>query len=220
MSPYSKTINWDKTRLDSTSRIWELYHENSKQTPFDLFPNTDEIKIWKNELSLQIPFATNYNQRLIKTEKIPKDNLVLKSILKHSFDGLADAICPIEILIHLPSNHGGQCGLYHFNPENNQLMIINHQISPQLSNTEITILATCFFEKLTTPYGERGYRNALLMGGRVLQNLLLAARVDNRELNIKEIYMDREIEDYLKIDGINHSLIAVGTIPYTDNNKL
>jgi SagB-type dehydrogenase family enzyme len=77
----------------------------------------------------------------------------------------------------------------------------------------LTIFITALFERTVFKYGERGYRFILLEAGHVAQNInLVAAALGLGCLNIGGFF-DREIDDFLSLDGITHStiyMIAIG----------
>src|SRR5829696_9188569 len=83
------------------------------------------------------------------------------------------------------------------------------------------IFVSAIFVRSTFKYGDRGYRFVLLEAGHLAQNAILTAA----ELGLAAApiggYMDREVDDYLDIDGLNESTIYIMLIgqPETDTSK-
>ena len=76
----------------------------------------------------------------------------------------------------------------------------------------LTIFITPLFERSVFKYGERGYRFVLLEAGHVAQNLnLVATALGFGCLNIGGFF-DREIDQFLALDGIAHSTIYMMAI--------
>jgi SagB-type dehydrogenase family enzyme len=75
------------------------------------------------------------------------------------------------------------------------------------------VFITAFFERTIFKYGDRGYRFILLEAGHVAQNLnLVSNALGLGSLNIGGFF-DREIDDFLNLDGVTQSsiyMIAIG----------
>ena len=72
---------------------------------------------------------------------------------------------------------------------------------------------TAMFERTVFKYGDRGYRFTFLEAGHVAQNMsLVATALGLGCVNIGGFY-DREIDEFLGIDGLTHStlyMLAIG----------
>jgi len=137
----------------------------------------------------------------------------------------AGALYPLELFFYSEDVTGIDSGLYHYNPTRNSTQLVRSgnekdRITDALvqgsaaRSASVTIFLTAIFEKSTFKYGERGYRFILLEAGHVAQNInLVATALGLASVNIGGFY-DREIDDYLGIDGLTHSTIyltAIGT---------
>ena len=134
------------------------------------------------------------------------------------------ALYPLEIFFHTACVKGLQAGLYHYNPLAHHLSFLRNEdgterllaalVQPELARgAAIIIFLTALFERSTFKYGNRGYRFILLEAGHVAQNVnLVATALGLGSVNIGG-YFDREVDDFLEIDGVTHStiyLIAIG----------
>ncbi|MDT3776149.1 SagB/ThcOx family dehydrogenase [Nitrospira sp. MA-1] len=128
------------------------------------------------------------------------------------------ALYPLELFFHTASLKGHSSGIYHYNPSEHCLRHLQegdntHRISlglvqPELAQgTSLIIFLTALFERSTFKYGERGYRYILLEAGHVAQNLNLVANALGLGCVNIGGYFDREIDEYLDLDGITHSTI-------------
>jgi SagB-type dehydrogenase family enzyme len=136
----------------------------------------------------------------------------------------AGALYPLEIFFHNSQAEGLEAGLYHYNPVEGHARLIaagdatasiaEALVQPEIARgASVIFFLTAVFERSVFKYGNRGYRFALLEAGHVAQNINLVAGALGLEcLNIGG-YFDRQIDDFLDIDGITHStvyLIAIG----------
>jgi SagB-type dehydrogenase family enzyme len=128
------------------------------------------------------------------------------------------ALYPLEIYLHATRVHRLDRGLYHFDPEDLTLDVLrpgdeSDQIAaslfqPDLARSAAAILMiSAVFVRSTFKYGDRGYRFILLEAGHMAQNALLVAS----ELGLAATpiggYLDREIDRYIGLDGINESVV-------------
>ena len=201
-------VNWEKIRIEDKDRLYELYHENSKRTihsSLELKPRKN--KSWQESLKPFIPSPRSYPFQI----KTLNDRLKLGKIFIH-----IEGIIPIEVWLHIPENNDIESGLYHYSHEG-LASLINNELSEHLHPSDISIIFTCIFEKMTTPFEERGYRRALIKCGQILQNM---STYHNRSMLIYEDYSDYDIEEYMMIDGVYHSLIEVYTMNPIQPNTL
>lgn len=128
------------------------------------------------------------------------------------------ALFPLEIYLHATHVHGLDRGLYHFDPEDLSLDVLrpvddSERLSasffqPDLAHSAAAIvMISAVFIRSTFKYGDRGYRFVLLEAGHMVQNAVLVAS----ELGLAATpiggYLDREIDRYLALDGVNESVV-------------
>ncbi len=133
------------------------------------------------------------------------------------------ALYPLELYFHSAHIKGHSPGLYHYNASQHCLRRLeagdaSQQISKALVQPELALGAslvvfiTAVFERSVFKYGDRGYRYALIESGHVAQNLNLVSKaLGFGTVNIGGFY-DREIDDFLGIDGVTHSTIYMMAI--------
>ena len=134
------------------------------------------------------------------------------------------ALYPLEIFFHSARIKGLRAGLYHYNPAESRLRLLREgdetrRIAGAMVQTEVALNAalivfiTAFFERSVFKYKDRGYRFVLLEAGHVAQNLnLVSNALGLGALNIGGFF-DREIDDFLGLDGVTHStiyMVAIG----------
>jgi SagB-type dehydrogenase family enzyme len=130
------------------------------------------------------------------------------------------ALYPLELYVFARRTEGLDVGLYHYDPEDHvldvlrrgdeSLMVARTLVQPDLAlNSAAIILVSAIFLRSTFKYGDRGYRFVLLEAGHLAQNAILTAT----ELGLAAApiggYMDREIDDYLDINGLHESTVYV-----------
>jgi SagB-type dehydrogenase family enzyme len=133
------------------------------------------------------------------------------------------ALYPLEIFLHSTRIQGLDPGLYHYNPTENVLRFLRYgdrsrQICEAVvqgelfSNTSLVIFITALFERSIFKYGDRGYRFVLLEAGHVAQNLnLVSIALGLESVNVGG-YFDREVDDLLGLDGLEHSTIYLTAV--------
>jgi SagB-type dehydrogenase family enzyme len=132
----------------------------------------------------------------------------------------AGGLYPLEIFFHSCDVKKLSPGLYHYNPSKGQLRHIREgDHRPQLTQSflqdsiprqaSVLVFITALFERSVYKYADRGYRYALLEAGHVAQNMTLIASA--LRLGCVSIggFVDREIDEFLQLDGIAHSTIYV-----------
>ena len=133
------------------------------------------------------------------------------------------ALYPLEIFFHTTHVGALEAGLYHFNPMQNRLRLLRYgDNSRRLSDAlvqrnlavdaSLIVFITAVFERSVFKYGDRGYRFVLLEAGHVAQNLALTATgMGLGCLNVGG-FADRQIDDLLGLDGIDHSTIYLAAV--------
>lgn len=132
----------------------------------------------------------------------------------------AGAQYPLELFFHTAHILGLPAGLYHYSSSDHQLRRVREEdrtaqltqcfVHPDIvRGATLLVFITALFERNTFKYGERGYRFTLLEAGHVAQNLnLSASALGFGSVNLGGYY-DREVDDFLGLDGITHSTVYV-----------
>jgi SagB-type dehydrogenase family enzyme len=130
------------------------------------------------------------------------------------------ALYPLEVYVHASRVERLEPGLYHYDPEDHALDILrrgdeSRTIARSLVQTDLALncaavaFISAIFVRSTFKYGDRGYRFVLLEAGHLAQNAILTAT----DLGLAAApiggYMDREVDDYLGIDGLNESTVYI-----------
>jgi SagB-type dehydrogenase family enzyme len=133
------------------------------------------------------------------------------------------ALYPLEIFFHSANVEGLRPGLYHFNPAKRNIRFLREGnatkticeslLQPNLAlGASLVIFITAIFERSIFKYQDRGYRYTLLETGHVAQNInLVSAALSLGCVNLGG-FLDREIDDYLDLDGVTHSTVYMVVI--------
>ena len=142
----------------------------------------------------------------------------------------AGALYPLEIFFHATRVRGLATGLYHFNPSRRLVELIrkgDHTRAfknsfvqmPALTKACLVVFITAMFERSTFKYGDRGYRFSLLEAGHVAQNInLVAGSLGFGSVNLGGFF-EREVDDFLALDGITHSTVYTIAIGATQSQR-
>lgn len=135
----------------------------------------------------------------------------------------AGALYPLELFLHASHVTELTPGLYHYHPIRNSLRLLRAGeeteriaaglLQPELAeNASLIIFMTALFERSTFKYGDRGYRYILMEAGHVGQNInLVSTSLGLASMNIGG-FRDREIDEYLGVDGLNHSIVYMTAV--------
>jgi SagB-type dehydrogenase family enzyme len=130
------------------------------------------------------------------------------------------ALYPLEIYLHASNVEGLSAGLYHYDPEAEELDILHqrndsaelagYMVQADLLRSAAAVLfISAVFLRSTFKYGDRGYRFVFLEAGHLAQNAVLTAT----ELGLTATpiggYFDRKVDDYLALDGLEESVIYI-----------
>jgi SagB-type dehydrogenase family enzyme len=128
------------------------------------------------------------------------------------------ALYPLEVYLHAARVEGLTAGLYHLDPEDRSLDVLrvgdeSARIAPCMVQRDLfgaaaaTMFLSAVFFRSVFKYGDRGYRFVLLEAGHAAQNLLLSA--EDTEIGAVPIggFLDRSLDRYLGLDGINESVV-------------
>lgn len=255
---------WERLLLSSGNEhlLWELFHENSKNGPYNQGISEEEVRLRVKELRESLEF-TGYpiitlpdagvplSMKLDEVIKgrisvrdmepcsvsLPEMATILQSaygVTRNNADALipralrtvpsGGALYPLELFFHSTRIEGLQPGLYHYNPLKNHLRLLQDgdstaKISQSLLQPDMTLhvsaifFVTAVFERSIFKYQDRGYRYILLEAGHVAQNInLVSTALGFGSVNIGGFF-DREIDEFLDLDGVTHStiyMIAIG----------
>lgn len=133
------------------------------------------------------------------------------------------ALYPLEIYFHTTRVEGLDAGLYHYNPHRNSVARLirgdlTHKLCQTVAQTNIPldasvmIFVTALFQRTSFKYGERSYRFALIECGHMMQNLCLMAQGLGMGAAPVGGFFDREVDQILGIDGVNHATLYLAAI--------
>jgi SagB-type dehydrogenase family enzyme len=128
------------------------------------------------------------------------------------------ALYPLELFFHARQVEELTPGVYHYNPVQNDLRLILQgdrtdeisaaMVQPNIAHdTSLLVFLTAIFDRSIFKYRDRGYRFVLLEAGHVAQNINLTATALGFGCINLGGYYDREIDEFLGIDGVTHSTI-------------
>lgn len=130
------------------------------------------------------------------------------------------ALFPLEIYLHAARVDGLAPGLYHFDPEDRTLdvlqpgdasdRIVRFMVQPDLfRQAAATLFVSAVFFRAVFKYADRGYRFILLEAGHLAQNVLLTWE----SLGLAGVtiggYLDRSADRFLSLDGVNESIVYI-----------
>lgn len=134
------------------------------------------------------------------------------------------ALYPLELYFYSASLRDLEPGVYHYHPVRHCLTLLHRHLSLQclakavvqpeiVQQASVVVFVTALFQRSVFKYGNRGYRFTLIEVGHVAQNLHLVLQ----GLGLSGVsiggFFDREIDNLLRLDGINHStlcMVAIG----------
>jgi SagB-type dehydrogenase family enzyme len=143
------------------------------------------------------------------------------------------ALYPLEIYLHSRSVEGLDAGLYHYDPEAGELAVLrtgdeSERIATFLFQSElarsasVAVFVSAVFFRSTFKYGDRGYRFVLLEAGHLMQNAVLTACALGLAATPVGGYLDRSVDRYLGLDGLNESVVymmLLGSSPDANEEK-
>lgn len=131
----------------------------------------------------------------------------------------AGALYPLEIYGVIFNDYENlKKGLYHYSPSTNELSLVDNRkenldiskyimMYQNMEKPSIIFFITSIFARSTFKYDDRAYRYILLEAGAVAQNISLMATHYNLVSTSIGGTDDFKVEEMLKIDGINESLV-------------
>ena len=139
----------------------------------------------------------------------------------------AGGLYPLEIYFYANKIEGLEKGIYHYNPSEHNLSVLQKgelDLSEFTSYSSIAkqsacvIFITAVFPRLSYKYGERSYRFVHLDAGHLGQNIYLSAEsIDIGALAVGGFF-DDEINSLLNIDGITEGIVYEFFIGHKDES--
>lgn len=128
------------------------------------------------------------------------------------------ALYPLDIYVYASRVEGLEAGLYHYNPAEHSLDVLRIKdeaarvskffIQGDLAgNAAVVLFITATFIRTTFKYGDRGYRFIFLEAGHLAQNVNLTAQEMGLATTNVGGYVDRDVDRYLGLDGVNESAV-------------
>ncbi len=221
-NPNYKFIGYEKFPLD-------ISLENISKEEINFFETVVNRKSTRSFAGNQIDFkdlskllfCANGVTRIEKYE----DGTILKLRTVPSGGG----VFPVEIICAISGVEGLVSGLYFFNPIENCITLLStiakNEIDQEIINSmpalestikmsSVNIFLISNLPRIEFKYRSRGYRFSLLECGHIAQNIALAAE----SLNLGSLciggFLDDEINDFLKLDGIDRAVqycISIGS---------
>lgn len=238
------------------SALFELFHENSKLTPYQTKIPYAEVQEKMKHLIVSFDyshFLTTYfttppepvnvsldyailNRRTNLTPIPVEISLQQLHTLLHYSYGITSsnedtdflypfratpsggALFPLEIYFHHNYVTGLESGLYHYNPTLNCISCLQKGdytaklkrafMQPDLvQNSTLVAFITGIFPRSAFKYGERAYRFANIEAGHIAQNFALTATGLGLSCVTVGGFVDKLIDDFLMLDGVNHSIL-------------
>jgi SagB-type dehydrogenase family enzyme len=130
------------------------------------------------------------------------------------------ALYPLELYLYATRVNDLDPGLYHYDAEDRSLDVLRRQddldeiagyfVQSDLARSAAAVLfVSAVFYRSTFKYGDRGYRFVLLEAGHLAQNAILTAQEMGLAAASVGGYTDRDVDRYLRFDGISESTIYV-----------
>ncbi len=135
----------------------------------------------------------------------------------------AGGLYPGEIYLGVRNVSGLDPGVYHYNVPNHELELLSsgdptqslHKICCQQDFAQeagVVIMMSAVLERTKRKYGERGYRYVLLDLGHLGQNIYLSCTAQQLAVVTTCGFYDDLGNDFLKLDGLNESLMYIAFI--------
>jgi SagB-type dehydrogenase family enzyme len=142
----------------------------------------------------------------------------------------AGALYPIDVYPVLLRVDGLAPCLTYYHPVHHHLSIVRRSIDIEplmeaigdlehcCEQCALVFLFTGVFQRTTAKYGDRGYRFVQMEAGFMAQNLSLAASGLNLGSLMLGGYFDDMVNDWLKVDGVNETVLNCMLIGHTEKN--
>lgn len=137
------------------------------------------------------------------------------------------ALYPLDIYVYAARVEGLEAGLYHYNPLKHSLDVLRIRdeaariskffIQGDLASKAAAVFfITATFARTTFKYGDRGYRFIFLEAGHLAQNANLTAQEMGLATTNVGGYVDRDVDRYLGLDGVNESTVYLMLVGQSD----
>ena len=232
ISRYSEALSLDEVRKCMSELHDTLPFEG--YPVFDLPEKLSSLSIGIQEAIVSRTSNRNFTPQQLSLEHlatilfcgygVTRDNKGTEFIRPFRVVPSGGALYPLEIFFYSAHLENLPTGIFHYNPLLEHIRLISEGdqteklsqslISPEVGkNASLIMFITAMFERSSFKYGDRSYRFVLLEAGHVAQNInLITNGLGLGVLNIGGYY-DREIDDFLGIDGVTHStiyMLAIG----------
>jgi SagB-type dehydrogenase family enzyme len=132
------------------------------------------------------------------------------------------ALYPLEIYPVVRNVEGLAPGLYHYDPLRHLLEVVREERTDQhlkrmiiplpampevAASCAVVLFVAGIFWRSRFKYGLRGYRWALIEAGHLGQNFVLAAQAQQISAVPYGGFLDRRVDEYLGLDGVNESVV-------------
>jgi SagB-type dehydrogenase family enzyme len=220
----------------SEQEVLQWTRSMHESLPFDGYPRIELPRSFPPfQLSLTEAITMRSTERALWPCPVPLDQLA--AILHHAYgvtrlnEGTtfprpfrtvpsAGALYPLELFFHTAHTEGLTPGLYHYNPSENCLRMLREGnetqriadafIQPSIGlDASVILFITAVFERTIFKYEDRGYRFVMLEAGHVTQNVNLSANALRLGCINVGGFRDREIDNFLELDGVTQSTIYI-----------
>lgn len=219
-----KSNSWKEVKTPShEDRIWELYHENSKTSTYyrKIISDANQEEYAKT-IFTSLPVSAKEIIHLPAKCKVSPGQFTfneLSALLYSIFSTVNDAsnISSLELYIQIINVSNCKSGLYHCDPDRKELHYFDENLCEsgkendndnKFSNASAVIYITAVFTRLTAVYGEIGYRKCLIEAGKMIQQICDSCNSLKVRCQEREYTLEREVEKYLGINGVDHSILS------------
>lgn len=139
-------------------------------------------------------------------------------VQKYRMTPSAGGLYPLEIYFYA-NNTALEKGLYHYNPNNNQIDVLtrkdiaaeifaaaNGNAFVAVPDASIVVFITSVFERQMIKYGDRAYRFTLMEVGSVSQNIALTTQSMGLGNCYLGSYFDNKVNQVLGINGVGETI--------------
>ena len=130
---------------------------------------------------------------------------------------------PIDIYVGIHNVKGIKPGIYYYSPQYSRLEVIRQgDYRKQCADASLgqrfvgdanfIVMMAIHFDRAVSFYGDRGYRNALIDAGCIGEHVYLSAESMGLGACGVGAYLDKPINDIVKIDGVHESVVYFVTV--------
>lgn len=227
------------------------YSPENRPFPYKTYPNTTEMRLFPDKKPTGISAIDAISTNIISTEGAVVPDISMLSRLLYFSGGITKtikfpppvgnvefraasctgALYHIEIYVICSGIEGLDAGVYHYNPKNNALTVLQkgnfHRKlvdatagDPFVLHAPITLIFTDVFARNAIKYQAREYRHAFWDCGTILANSLAITRAHKMSYKLVLGFVDSEINALLDIEPKKESSLAVLAIGYTTDHEV